>query len=120
MIAKNVTIRVALLLLVALVAVQSVPAQQKAAPAGAQAARAAHPKSVTGVVNINTASVADLSLLPRVGESVAQRIVEYRDKNGGFKKVEELLNVRGIGERSLETLRPHVTLTGSTTIKAAS
>lgn len=83
---------------------------------GAAARRVIAP-AVTGVVNLNTASVADLVKLPKVGPATAQRIVEFREKNGGIKKVEELLNVRGIGEKGLEVLRPHLALTGATTLK---
>ena len=62
------------------------------------------------VVNLNTASAADLESLPGIGKSTAQRIVEYRQKSGGFKKVEELMNVKGIGEKSFLKLKPLVTL----------
>src|SRR5690606_28783657 len=53
-----------------------------------------------GQVNLNTATVEQLQLLPRVGPSLAQRIVEYRDRNDGFQVVEDLLLVRGVGEAS--------------------
>ena len=61
-------------------------------------------------VNINTADRATLRLLPGIGETYAQRIIEYREQNGGFKKVEELMHIKGIGERRFERLRPVVTL----------
>ncbi len=67
-------------------------------------------------VNVNTASAAQLALLPRIGPSVASRILEYRDANGPFKSVEDLLLVRGIGERTLELLKPYIALTGETTL----
>lgn len=60
-------------------------------------------------VNLNTASEADLDSLPRIGPATAAAIVEWRDMNGGFKAVEDLLNVRGIGPATLEALRPYVT-----------
>jgi competence protein ComEA len=69
------------------------------------------------VVNINAASIEELALLPRVGESVAQRIVDFRDKNGRFKNVEDLMLVRGIGEKTFELIKPHVSLTGETTLR---
>jgi len=67
-------------------------------------------------VNINTAGVEQLMLLPRVGPSVAQRIVDFREANGRFKAVEDLMLVRGIGEKTFELIRPHVTISGETTL----
>ena len=67
-------------------------------------------------VNINTASAEQLSLLPRVGAVVAQRIVDFRDKNGRFKSLEDLMLVQGIGEKTFELIRPHITLSGETTL----
>src|SRR5689334_8500384 len=61
-------------------------------------------------VNINSASVAQLQTLPGIGASTAQRIIDYRQKNGAFKKIEELMNVRGIGEKSFLKLKPLVTI----------
>ncbi len=59
-------------------------------------------------IDINTASVEELTRLPRIGEVTATRIVEWREENGPFTRVEELLNVQGIGERTFERIRPHV------------
>ncbi|MCS7252607.1 MAG: helix-hairpin-helix domain-containing protein [Armatimonadota bacterium] len=67
-------------------------------------------KMPVGRVAINTATVEQLESLPGVGPALAQRIVEYRRRNGPFKSVEELLNVKGIGEKKLEALRPYVKL----------
>lgn len=78
-------------------------AQEKAPQASKAAASAA-------TLNINTASVADLQKLPGIGAATAARIVEYREKNGPFKKTEELMNVRGIGEKSFLKLKPLVTI----------
>ncbi len=69
-----------------------------------------------GVVNINTADAPALSLLPGVGPSTAERIVEFRTENGEFGDLTDLLLVRGIGERSFERLRPYVTVEGETTL----
>ncbi|MFW6140266.1 MAG: ComEA family DNA-binding protein [Acidobacteriota bacterium] len=61
-------------------------------------------------ININTASQAELQKLPRIGEVVAQRIIEFREKNGKFKKIEELMKVRGIGEKTFENLKDLITV----------
>jgi len=69
------------------------------------------------VVNINTATAQQLALLPHVGPSLAGRIVQFRKDNGNFKSVDELVAVRGIGEKSFATLKPYLTITGATTLK---
>ncbi|PKR85134.1 helix-hairpin-helix domain-containing protein [Heyndrickxia camelliae] len=61
-----------------------------------------------GKVNINTADLAQLQTLTGIGPSKASAIIEYREKNGGFKKVEDLTNVTGIGEKTLEKLRDSI------------
>jgi competence protein ComEA len=61
-------------------------------------------------LNLNTATEAQLEALPGIGPSTAQRIVEYRKKNGAFKKAEDLMNVKGIGEKSFLKLKPLVTI----------
>lgn len=68
-------------------------------------------------VNVNTADVSQLSLLPRVGPSVAQRIVEFRKENGPFKSPEDLMLVQGIGEKTWQLLKPYVAISGETTLK---
>lgn len=74
-------------------------------------------QAADGKVNINTATVEQLTLLPRVGAVVAERIVEFRDKNGRFKKAEDLLLVSGIGDRTFDLIKPYVTLEGETTLR---
>jgi len=69
------------------------------------------------VVNVNSAEASELSLLPKVGPSIANRIVEYREQNGRFKSAEELMLIRGIGEKTFVLLSPYVTLTGNTTLQ---
>lgn len=62
------------------------------------------------VVDLNKATVAELAGMPGIGEKMAQRIIAYRAKNGAFSKVEELMNVSGIGEKKLGRLRPFITV----------
>lgn len=61
-----------------------------------------------GAINLNTATLADLETLPGIGPALAQRILDYREKNGGFRAVEDLLEVPGIGPKKFEELRDHV------------
>ena len=68
---------------------------------------AAKPAS-TAIVNLNTATAADLEGLPGIGAKTAARIVEYRQKNGPFKKIEDLMNVRGVGEKNFLKLKPQL------------
>jgi len=76
------------------------------------AAAAAH----AGKVNVNTADSDALTLLPRVGPAIAQRILDYREENGAFEAAEDLMLVRGIGEKTFELIEPYVTLKGETTL----
>ena len=80
-------------------------------------------KSVKGEVlasvNINTASVKELDALPGIGTKTAALIVEYRQKNGPFKKIEELMNVRGVGEKSFLKLKPQLTVAAAATTPKA-
>jgi competence protein ComEA len=69
------------------------------------------------VVNVNTADAAQLALLPRVGPSVAQRIIAFRKENGPFKSPEDLMLVQGIGEKTYQLLKPYVAVSGETTLK---
>jgi competence protein ComEA len=84
-----------------------------AAPAPALAAA-----KLSGVVNVNTASAQQLSMLPGIGDARAREIVAARQKQGGFKRVEDLLAIKGIGEAGLAKLRPYLALEGETTLKA--
>ena len=68
------------------------------------------------VVNINTADAAQLALLPRVGPALSQRILDFRQENGKFEAPEELILVRGIGEKTFELLEPYVVVKGETTL----
>ena len=66
-------------------------------------------------VNINTASAAELAYLPRIGMKVAERIVERR-KEKPFARPEELMEVKGVGEKLFLSLKPYVSVTGPTTL----
>ena len=90
----------------ALAACLSVQALAQAAAPGSKP-QAAKPSTI---VNLNTATVAELEALPGIGAKVATLIVEYRTKKGPFRKVEELMNVQGIGEKSFLKLRPQLTV----------
>jgi competence protein ComEA len=80
-------------------------------------ALAADSPPLTGVVNVNTATVEELQLLPGIGEARAQALVEARKRRGGFKSLEQLKEVKGIGDGSLIRLRPHVRFDGKTTAR---
>ena len=67
-------------------------------------------EKVTFPVNINTASQKELDALPGIGEVLAQRIIDYRSANGPFSTVDELTKVKGIGEKTLEKLKPYATV----------
>lgn len=69
----------------------------------------------SGVVNVNTATMAELESLPGVGESRARAIIAEREERGGFAAIDELVEVRGIGDGLLRKLRPFVTVEGETT-----
>ena len=96
----------AIVLVLGLVGATAAAAQEAARPA-AKAATA----PAGAPINLNTATVAQLETLPGIGKSTAERILEYRQKNGGFKKVEDLMNVRGIGEKSFLKMKPLITIT---------
>ncbi len=96
------TMSIALLVLSLIV---SAAAAQTTAPKPAAAAAASG-----SALNLNTATQAQLEALPGIGRSTADRIIEYRQKNGGFKKPEDLMNVKGIGEKSFLKLKAMVTV----------
>jgi competence protein ComEA len=61
-------------------------------------------------ININTAPLEELVKLPRIGPKIAQRVIDYRKANGSFKKVEELMKVKGIGEKTFNQLKDLITV----------
>ncbi|HKT81651.1 MAG TPA: helix-hairpin-helix domain-containing protein [Vicinamibacterales bacterium] len=70
----------------------------------------AKPAAPAAIVNLNTATQQELETLPGIGARTAERIIEYRTKKGPFKKIEELMNVQGIGEKSFLKLKPQLTV----------
>ena len=81
-------------------AVRSTPPEQGAAQDG--------PAETTPAVDLNRATVADFETLPRIGPKTAERIVAFRDAYGAFREADDLMQVRGIGPKTMELLRPLV------------
>lgn len=69
-----------------------------------------------GVVNINEADEGQLALLPRVGPALAIRIIEHRKENGPFEAPEDLMLVRGIGEKTFAQMERYIAVSGATTL----
>ena len=80
------------------------PAPAKGAPSTAAT------KTPVGKININTATLEELDVLPGIGAAIAQRIVDYRNENGAFKQIEDLKKVRGIGDALFGQIKDLVTL----------
>ncbi len=66
--------------------------------------------SSNGIVNINTADTEELKTLNGIGDAKAKNIIDYREQNGGFKSIEDLKNVTGIGDKMFEKIREQVTV----------
>jgi len=82
-----------------------------AAPVQTQTAGAATPApDAVKMINLNTATAAELETLPGIGPAMAARILEYREKTGPFKRIEEIMNIQGIGERVFLRLRSQITV----------
>ena len=103
------------LVLAAIVFVSSPLAAQSTAPKAQPGGRAAKPPVTatvmsTEIVNLNSATAAQIASLPGIGLKTAELVVEYRTKNGPFKKIEEVMNVRGIGEKSFLKIKDRLTV----------
>jgi competence protein ComEA len=70
----------------------------------------------SGKININTATEEQLMLLPTVGPAKAERIVTWRKKNGGFKRVADIRRVKGFGYKTFKRLEPLLDIKGDTTL----
>jgi competence protein ComEA len=83
-----------------------------AAPAAAQGqgAKTTAASAPAQPVDLNRAGAAELTTVPGIGKALAQRIVEFREEHGPFERVEDLMKVKGIGEKSFAKIRPHVTV----------
>jgi competence protein ComEA len=88
-------------------------AQTQAPPASPKASAGRTQNKPATVVNVNTATAAELAQLPGIGAKTAARIIDYRQKKGPFKKPEELMNVQGIGEKSFLRLKSQIVVTGT-------
>lgn len=64
----------------------------------------------TDVINLNSATAAQIASLPGIGPKTADLVVQYRTKNGPFKKIEEIMNVRGVGEKSFLKIKDRLTV----------
>ncbi len=69
------------------------------------------PRQPQRPINLNTATVTELMQLPRVGQKTAERILAFRKQHGGFQRTEEVMNVKGIGEKSYAKLKPFLAAT---------
>ena len=110
MFARNAarTFALALGLVALLATAASAPAADNAAAPPAATAKK--------TVNVNQASADELARLPRVGPSLAGKIVAHREQNGPFKRTEDLMEVKGIGEKMFTVLKPYVSVSGPTTL----
>ena len=81
----------------------------------AEAQRATKPPvaASTEVINLNNATATQIASLPGIGLKTAELVVEYRQKNGPFKKIEEIMNVRGVGEKSFLRIKDRLTVAAS-------
>jgi len=78
----------------------------------AHAPKPAH-KAPAHAINLNTASATELMQLPHIGQKTAERIILFRKEHGAFRRPEELMNVKGVGEKSFARLKPFLSTASS-------
>ena len=83
------------------------------------AAKPAPRAALQGTININTADAAQLTMLPGIGPKTAESIVAYRNSAGPFSTVDDMVKVKGIGRKTLDAIRPFLSLEGETTLSKA-
>ena len=102
-------------------AAQSAPVSDRLPARGSEAAPAApamaEPPSEIGVVNLNTASIDELTRLPGIGPTKARSVLELRAKLTRFSRLEDLMRVKGIGRKTFRKLQPLIRLSGATTLQ---
>jgi len=95
--------------------------QAKAAPASlasSASSLAMMAPALEGTLNLNTATLAELQLLPGVGPATAAKIVAYRERHP-FRSIVHLMRIKGIGRKRFEAMRPYLSIDGETTLRAA-
>ena len=88
---------------------EATPAPPTAAPKSTTTSRTPTVKASQGKINLNTATLDELDVLPGIGPAIAQRILDYRAQTGDFKKIDEIKNVRGIGDAMFEQIKDLIT-----------
>jgi competence protein ComEA len=81
-----------------------------ALPLAAAGKGTAKEKAPSHPININTATATELTQLPKIGAKAAERIVAYRKAHGGFQRTEDLMSVKGVGEKSFVKLKPYLSV----------
>ncbi len=115
-----VIVRALALVLATALCLGAAPAAAEKSGSASSAAPASTPGAVphAGTVNINTGTAAEIGRLPRVGAKLADRIVTHRTQHGPFKRVEDLMEVKGVGEKMFVSLKPYLSVAGQTTLAA--
>lgn len=81
-------------------------------PAFAEIPQAVMPKDTVGRIDLNTADLDQLTLLPGIGEELGQRIIEYRELLGGFTSIRQLAKIQGLSASRIEKIRDYITIGG--------